>query len=117
MSNSNRRNDAHGTVLEPEQTPTVLDLGPASKDDQPRSENRHSGMSRRKKIMLASSAVLLVAAAAAYFIRNAFIYEDTDDAQVDGHIMPLSARINGQVLKVNFVEGQQVHEGDVLVII
>jgi len=62
-------------------------------------------------------AALLVAAAAAYFIRNAFIYEDTDDAQVDGHIMPLSARINGQVLKVNFVEGQLVHEGDVLVII
>jgi membrane fusion protein (multidrug efflux system) len=31
--------------------------------------------------------------------------------------MPLSARINGQVLKVNFVEGQLVHEGDVLVII
>jgi membrane fusion protein, multidrug efflux system len=117
MSNDSRRNDAHGTVLEPEQTPAVLELGPAPKDDQPGSENRHSGMPRRKKIMLASAAALLVAAAAVYFIRKAFIYEDTDDAQVDGHIMPLSARINGQVLKVNFVEGQLVHEGDVLVII
>lgn len=117
MSNDSRRNDARGAVLEPEQTPAVLELGPAPKDDQPGSESRHSGMARRKKIMLASAAALLVAAAAAYFIRNAFIYEDTDDAQVDGHIMPLSARINGQVLKVNFVEGQLVHEGDVLVII
>src|SRR4029077_12003147 len=52
-----------------------------------------------------------------YFAWNAFRYEDTDDAQIDGHIMPLSSRINGQVLKVNFVEGQLVHEGDVLVII
>src|SRR5258707_13345742 len=31
--------------------------------------------------------------------------------------MPLSARMNGQVLKVNFVEGQLVNDGDVLVII
>jgi membrane fusion protein, multidrug efflux system len=40
-----------------------------------------------------------------------------DDAQVDGHVMPLSARIKGQVLKVNFVEGQLVHADEVLVII
>ena len=117
MSNDSRRNDVHGTVLEPEQTPTVLELGPASKEDQPGSEDRHSGMPRRKKIMLASSAALLVAVGAAYFIRNAFLYEDTDDAQVDGHVMPLSARIRGQVLTVNFVEGQLVHADDVLVII
>ena len=117
MSNDNRRNDAHGAVLEREQTPAVLELGPASKDDQPSSEDRHSGMPRRKKIMLASAAALLVAAAAAYFIRHVFLYEDTDDAQVDGHVMPLSARIRGQVLRVNFVEGQLVHADEVLVII
>ena len=52
---------------------------------------------------------------AGYFIRNAFVYEGTDDAQVEGHIMPLSARINGQVLEVPFIEGQIVHAGDVLV--
>jgi membrane fusion protein (multidrug efflux system) len=72
--------------------------------------------SRRKKIVVIS-AVIVVAIVAAYFAWSAFRYEDTDDAQIDGHIMPLSARINGQVLKVNFVEGQLVHEGDVLVII
>src|SRR6266478_6738811 len=52
-----------------------------------------------------------------YFIRNAFLYEDTDDAQVDGHIMPLSARINGYVHEVPVIEGQLVHAGDVLVTI
>jgi membrane fusion protein (multidrug efflux system) len=60
---------------------------------------------------------LALVALAGYFIRLVFLYEDTDDAQVDGHVMPLSARINGQVLKVNFVEGQLVHADDVLVII
>jgi membrane fusion protein, multidrug efflux system len=117
MSNDSRRNDAHGTVLEPDQTPAVLELGPASKDNQPSNEDRPSAMPRRKKIMLASAVALLVVIAAAYFIRHVFLYEDTDDAQVDGHVMPLSARIRGQVLKVNFVEGQLVHADDVLVII
>jgi membrane fusion protein (multidrug efflux system) len=42
-------------------------------------------------------------------------YESTDDAQVDGHLMPLSARISGYVLKVNVDDNQYVHRGDVLV--
>jgi membrane fusion protein (multidrug efflux system) len=61
--------------------------------------------------------LLVIMTGAAYFIRSAFLYEDTDDAEVDGHIMPLSARINGQVLDVRVIEGQFVHAGDVLVII
>ena len=28
-------------------------------------------------------------------------WEDTDDAQIDGHIYPISARVNGHVIKVN----------------
>ncbi len=42
-------------------------------------------------------------------------YESTDDAQVDGHLMPISARINGYVSKVNIDDNQYVHAGDVLV--
>jgi membrane fusion protein, multidrug efflux system len=61
--------------------------------------------------------LLAVLLGAGYFIRSAFRYEDTDDAQVDGHIMPLSARINGYVLEVPVIEGQLVHAGDVLVTI
>src|ERR1700730_490808 len=61
--------------------------------------------------------LLAVLLAAGYFIRNAFRYENTDDAQVDGHIMPLSARINGYVLEIPVIEGQLVHAGDVIVTI
>jgi membrane fusion protein, multidrug efflux system len=42
-------------------------------------------------------------------------YESTDDAQVDGHLMPLSARISGYVSEVNVDDNQHVHKGDVLV--
>ncbi len=44
-------------------------------------------------------------------------WEDTDDAEIDGHIYPISARVNGHVIKVNFDDGQLVHKGDVLVVI
>jgi membrane fusion protein (multidrug efflux system) len=51
------------------------------------------------------------------FVSNSLAWESTDDAQVNGHIMPLSARINGYVLDVPVIEGQLVHAGDVLVTI
>jgi len=69
------------------------------------------------KVALVVLALLAIVIVIGYLARNAFLYEDTDDAQVDGHVMPLSARINGQVMKVSFVEGQLVHEGDLLAII
>ena len=42
-------------------------------------------------------------------------WESTDDAEIDGHIYPISARVSGQVIKVNFDDGQVVRKGDVLV--
>ena len=41
-------------------------------------------------------------------------YEDTDDAQVDGHINAISARINGYVLEVPVDNERYVKAGDVL---
>jgi membrane fusion protein, multidrug efflux system len=41
-------------------------------------------------------------------------YESTDDAEVDGHLMPLSARISGYVTKVNVDDNQTVQAGMVL---
>src|SRR5262252_3926514 len=42
-------------------------------------------------------------------------YETTDDAQVDGHIDAISARINGNVVQVLAEDQQYVNAGDVLV--
>jgi membrane fusion protein (multidrug efflux system) len=42
-------------------------------------------------------------------------YESTDDAEVDGHVMPVSARISGYVAKVNVDDNQYVQAGNVLV--
>ena len=77
----------------------------------------HGLREQPSKVAVVTLALLAILIVIAYLVRNAFLYEDTDDAQVDGHVMPLSARINGQVMKVNFVEGELVHEGDLLAII
>jgi membrane fusion protein, multidrug efflux system len=81
------------------------------------SQNHPKTSTAHLKKILISIGIVIVAIVSGYFIRNAFLYEDTDDAQVDGHVMPLSARISGQVLEVHVIEGQLVHAGDVLVVI
>jgi membrane fusion protein (multidrug efflux system) len=94
------------------QTVTVVDSeAPGSSLKESRS--KHSTVYRKRILII--SAAMVVAVAGCYFAWNAFRYEDTDDAQIDGHVMQLSTRINGQIKDVHVVEGQLVHRGDVLV--
>lgn len=44
-------------------------------------------------------------------------YESTDDAQVDGDISPVVARVGGFVRAIDFKDNQYVHKGDTLVIL
>jgi membrane fusion protein, multidrug efflux system len=81
----------------------------------PSKETPVKNAATRGKRVLGISAAIVVAIAGGYFAWNAFRYEDTDDAQIDGHVMQLSTRINGQIKDVYVVEGQLVHAGDVLV--
>jgi membrane fusion protein (multidrug efflux system) len=59
--------------------------------------------------------VVLVLFVGGFFAWRYFAsYESTDDAQVDGHLMPLSTRISGYVTKVNVDDNQVVKAGFVL---
>jgi membrane fusion protein (multidrug efflux system) len=59
--------------------------------------------------------VLIVAAVAFIAWRHYSVRETTDDAQIDGHIVNVSSRVNGTVIKVNVDDNQFVNAGDVLV--
>jgi membrane fusion protein, multidrug efflux system len=59
-------------------------------------------------------AIIAVVVAGIFAWRYFRSYESTDDAQVDGHLMPLSARIAGYVRKVNVNDNQYVEAGTVL---
>jgi membrane fusion protein, multidrug efflux system len=69
--------------------------------------------SRRRFIVIGIVAILVVGAL--LFWWHSTYYEDTDDAQVDGHLIQISARITGHVIKVNVNENQFVEKGTVLV--
>ena len=58
----------------------------------------------------------LVLVAAIFFLWRYFTsYESTDDAQIDGHVNSVSARVSGHVLKLNVQDNQYVEQGTVLV--
>jgi membrane fusion protein (multidrug efflux system) len=60
-------------------------------------------------------AAVLVLTAAGYLIwQYESERESTDDARIDGHIDPISARVGGHVVAVNFDDNQYVKAGTVL---
>ena len=66
--------------------------------------------------MLLVAALLLGASAIAPFLWNYLqSFQSTDDAQIDGHIDPLSSRINGTVIAVHGEDDDRVRKGELLV--
>ncbi|HZD30850.1 MAG TPA: biotin/lipoyl-binding protein, partial [Candidatus Angelobacter sp.] len=66
-----------------------------------------------KYLLIIGLVVVLVAVG--WFWWDSRRWESTDDAQIDGYIYPISARVGGQVVKVTVDDGAFVHKGDVLV--
>jgi membrane fusion protein (multidrug efflux system) len=70
---------------------------------------------RSKRLRLILFAVLILALIAAIPIYGYFSSrESTDDAQIDGHVVPISSRINGTVLSVLVDDNQVVTAGQEL---
>ncbi len=69
--------------------------------------------SHKRWILLALLVVLVVGGAFLWHYLSAF--ESTDDAQVDVHLYPVSARISGYIQKVDVGDNQWVDEGSTLV--
>jgi len=88
------------------EVPAEETVSPRIRRIRPRSKNR--------TIILALLA-LAVVAGSAWLWHYLGGYESTDDAQVDVHLAPVSARISGYVIKVNVNDNQYVEKGTVLV--
>ena len=120
MSNNDHLSNNHAGVIE-EEIPISVESQSRSqepaKDTGRLDQLLHGLREHPAKVLVVVLALLAILGIVGYFVRNAFLYEDTDDAQVDGHVMPLSARISGQISEVHVIEGQVVHAGDALVTI
>jgi membrane fusion protein (multidrug efflux system) len=104
-----------------EQPRTQSQPAPANaQDDQEKSREEEEAAartaqrkSRIKKV--APFIVLIVAAGALLWWLHSRQYEDTDDAQIDGHISQIGSRVSGYVTGVHADDNQQVKQGQLLV--
>src|ERR1700693_1274715 len=69
--------------------------------------------SRRNTVIVVI--VLVVLVGGLFLWRYLGSFESTDDAQVDAHLYPVSARVSGYVIKVNVEDNQYVQKGTGLV--
>jgi membrane fusion protein (multidrug efflux system) len=80
------------------------------------SPHPYQARAKRRKTFLILGIVAAVLIVAGFFLwRYLGSYESTDDAQVDAHLYPVSARVSGYVTKVNVGDNQYVQQGTVLV--
>ncbi len=77
------------------------------------SENAQNGATGRKRMIAAIVLAILVVGGGFFYWRSTLV-EDTDDAQINGHLMQISSRIPGQVIHVNVGENEYVDKGTVI---
>src|ERR1700719_3653643 len=70
---------------------------------------------KRNRTVILAVVILLVLIVGIFLWRYLRTYESTDDAQVDVHLYPVSARVSGYVVKVNVGDNEWVQQGTVLV--
>jgi membrane fusion protein, multidrug efflux system len=91
----------------------VADSNPTPEPNEPITETEIEKPQSRRRGILVAVVVVIVLVAVGIWWRSTFS-EDTDDAQVNGHLIQVSSRIAGQVLKVNVNENQFVKAGDTI---
>jgi membrane fusion protein (multidrug efflux system) len=107
-----QRTDVEATPNPPPEKPAPVETHSASPPPPSYAENFMRTRPRARIYLVGLILLLLVGA---YFAWRYFTsYENTDDAQVDGHLMPLSARISGYIIRVNVDDNQYVQAGTVL---
>ncbi len=83
---------------------------PTQTQNEPITETEIEKPQTRRRGILVAVVVVIVLIALGIWWRSTFS-EDTDDAQVNGHLIQVSSRIAGQVIKVDVSENQQVNAG------
>jgi membrane fusion protein (multidrug efflux system) len=101
-------------VDELQQTSAPRPAEPAGKLNDP-IDTGSNAEGRRRTLLFALIFGCVILVGAASFWLYSRTYESTDDAQVDGHLNGITARIDGDVKAVYVEENQSVKAGDVLV--
>lgn len=85
-----------------------------SKIEEPQAVEPEIGQSKSRRRFIIIGLVAILVVGGVLFWWHSTYYEDTDDAQVNGHLVQISSRIAGNVIKVNFDQNKFVEAGTVL---
>jgi len=87
----------------------------ANGEDAKETKTAGAPVNRRRAGLFIGVAAIVLIAGGILFWRYSAVRVATDDAQIDGHIMPLAARISGTIQEVHAQDNQFVSEGTLLV--
>ncbi len=68
----------------------------------------------QRKVLAAAAALVVAAAAGAYYFRCVLPYESTDDAFIEGYVMPMASQVSGRVAELLVKDNQMVKQGDLI---
>lgn len=69
---------------------------------------------RRRQILAAAAALVVALAAGVYYFQFVAPYETSDDAFIEGNVIPMASQVPGRVAELLVKDNQQVKAGDVL---
>jgi membrane fusion protein, multidrug efflux system len=108
----NQASPNQGPPNQPAQGQQQPELQP---NGEPRYKRRSALLSNPRTKWFLIIVALVIVVGVFFLWRYLGSYEATDDAQIDGHINSVSARVSGHVLKLNVDDNQYVEKGTVLV--
>jgi membrane fusion protein (multidrug efflux system) len=93
-----------------------IELNDGAQGQQGGASNGNSRFNKNAKRLLLIGLLIFTIGAVSPFVWNYLqSYQSTDDAEIDGHIDPLSSRIDGTVIRVHPDDDDRVRKGDLLV--
>jgi membrane fusion protein, multidrug efflux system len=116
--------DVANPVKMPPQVDEEEDLKEPERPEERRTGSERRGFAQRRlgyfrthprAKWIVAVVVLLILGAGIFFWQYYSVRESTDDAQIDGHINPISPRVTGTVLRVLHDDNQLVQAGELLV--
>ena len=111
MPDSDQQNEGQQKAGNPQQDNNQA--APPKQEEKKPAPAENPTAKARRNFIIAIVVLLLIVLAVFFYWRSTFT-EDTDDAQVDGDLYQISARVSGQVIKVNVTDNQKVNQGDVI---
>ena len=98
------------------ETPTTLQRPHSNGDEKLTGPppNKGAAQKRRRQMLAAAAALVVALAAGVYYFRFVLPYESTDNAFLEGTVIPMASQVPGRVAELLVKDNQAVKQGDVL---